>query len=329
MKHAFVTGASGFLGTNLVEQLCADGWQVTAMHRHTTDTRRLRSMGVALVEGYLEDPDSLRTAIPKNVDVLFHIAANTSLWRGGNAQQWRDNVTGSANIARVAREKNVGRLIVTSSIAAYGYHSEIITENSEKRADNPHHHYLYTKKRGELAVQREIALGLDAVFLNPCAIVGKYDTHNWAQTFFLIDQGQLPGVPPGYGSFCHAGAVARAHIDAVEKGRCGENYILAGTDASFLEFFGKIAELRHKPVPKRTSPAFVIHSVAWCSDLWSRVSRREPVITPQKATLVTGQVVASSAKAERELDYQSGVALETMLCECHDWLVQQKLLEPK
>ncbi|WP_445355443.1 SDR family oxidoreductase [Microbulbifer sp. EKSA008] len=329
MKHAFVTGGTGFLGANLVEQLVGDGWKVTAMHRRTSNTDMLRSLGVNLVEASLNDPQSLQAAIPNNVDALFHMAANTSMWRGGNAQQWKDNVEGAANIAKVAREKNVGRMVVTSSISAYGYHKERITEESDKLADDPHHHYLYTKKREEISVRKEIEQGLDAVFLNPCAIVGKYDTTSWAQTFFLIDKNQLPGVPPGWGSFCHAGAVARAHIDAVEKGRCGENYILAGTDASFLEFFGKIAELLHKPVPKRTTPAFLIQSIAWFSDLWSRVSGQEPVITPEKATLVTRRVVASSAKAERELGYQSGVALDTMLCECRDWLVQNNLLESK
>ncbi|BBM01520.1 SDR family oxidoreductase [Microbulbifer sp. GL-2] len=329
MKHAFVTGGSGFLGANLVEQLIKDGWRVTAMHRQTSKTEMLRSMGAELVEASLDDPDSLHAAIPQNVDAVFHMAANTNMWRGGNAQQWKDNVEGAANIARVAREKHVGRMVVTSSISAYGYHQDRITEESEKLADDPRHHYLYTKKREEIAVRNEIEQGLNAVFLNPCAIVGKYDTSSWAQTFFLIDKNQLPGIPPGWGSFCHAGAVARAHITAVEKGRCGENYILAGTDASFLEFFGKISELLHKPVPKRTTPAFVIQSIAWFSDLWSRVSGNEPIITPEKATLVTRRVVASSAKAERELGYQSQVALDTMLCECRDWLVQQNLLESK
>jgi hypothetical protein len=275
--------------------------------------------------------------MPDNIDAVFHLAANTNMWRGGNAQQWRDNVEGSANIARVARETfarstfarrtTAGRMIVTSSIAAYGYHRGRIDEQSEKRADDPRHGYLYTKKRGEEAVRREIENGLDAVFLNPCAIVGKYDTSSWAQTFFLIEQNKLPGVPPGRGSFCYAGAVARAHIDAFHKGRCGENYILAGTDASFLEFFGKIAALLGKPVPKRAMPAVVIRTVGRLSDLWSRISGREPVVTPEKAALVTRRVEASSDKAIRELGYRTDVGLDAMLAECHQWLVQQGLLK--
>ena len=274
----------------------------------------------------LDDLESLRAAVPERVDAVFHVAANTSMWRGGNAQQWRDNVEGSANIARIAREKNAGRMIVTSSISAYGYQRDCIDEHSPQLADDPRSGYLYTKKRAELAVRAEIEKGLDAVFLNPCAIVGKYDTSSWAQTFFMIEKGQLPGVPPGRGSFCHAGAVARAHINAYHRGRCGENYILAGTDASFLEFFGRIAALLGKPVPRRTTPAFVIRTVGWLSDAWSRISGREPTITPEKAALITRRVVASSTKAERELDYRTELDLDAMLRECRDWLVEQKLL---
>ncbi|MFC6633669.1 NAD-dependent epimerase/dehydratase family protein [Microbulbifer taiwanensis] len=330
--HAFVTGGTGFLGANLIEQLLDDGWRVTAMHRRGSDTRFLQEKGVALVEASLTDVDSLRDAVPENIDAVFHLAANTNMWRGGNGQQWRDNVEGSANIARVARETfasgdRAGRMIVTSSISAYGYHRDAISEDSPKLADDPRHHYLYSKKRAEEAVRAEIAQGLDAVFLNPCAIVGKYDSGNWAQTFFLIAEERLPGVPPGAGSFCHAGAVVRAHINAFHRGRCGENYILAGTDASFLEFFGRIAALVGKPVPRRTTPAFAVRALARAYDVCSRITGREPAVTPEKAAMITRRVVARSDKAQRELGYDASASLDEMLRESHAWLLERGLLE--
>ncbi|WGL15531.1 NAD-dependent epimerase/dehydratase family protein [Microbulbifer bruguierae] len=330
--RAFVTGGTGFLGANLIEQLIDDGWQVTAMHRPGSNTERLCALGATPVEASLDDLNSLRRALPADLDAVFHLAGNTNMWRGGNDQQWRDNVIGSAMIARAAREhfaaqSKPGRLIVTSSISAYGYQTSAINEDSPQLADDPRHYYLYTKKRAEQAVREEISAGLDAVFLNPCAIVGKYDVSSWAQTFFLIANDNLPGVPPGAGSFCHAGAVARAHINAFHKGRCGENYILAGTDASFLEFFGIIATLVGKPVPTRTTPAFVIRAIAALNDLGSRISGREPAVTPEKAAMLTRRVVASSDKAARELGYGTALTLEDMLRESRDWLVDQGLLK--
>ncbi|SDK37321.1 SDR family oxidoreductase [Microbulbifer yueqingensis] len=324
--HAFVTGGTGFLGANLIEQLLAEGWQVTAMHRPGSDTRLLDRPGVAPVEASLDDIDSLRAVLPAGVDAVFHVAGNTSMWRGGNARQWRDNVVGSANVARVAREKGAGRMVVTSSISAYGYHTELITEESPQLADDPRHHYLYTKKRAEQAVREEIGQGLDAVFLNPCAIVGKYDTGSWAQAFYMIAGDRLPGVPPGAGSFCHAAEVARAHISAFHRGRSGENYILAGTDATFLEFFATIARLVGKPAPRRTTPALAIRALARMNDWVSRLTGREPAVTPEKAAIITRRVTASSAKASRELGYRTDVELEQMLAESRDWLLEQGLL---
>jgi nucleoside-diphosphate-sugar epimerase len=324
---AFITGGTGFLGANLIEQLVAEGWRVTAMHRQGSDTRLAESLGAELVPGSLNDIDSLNRAVPEGIDAVFHVAANTSMWRGGREQQWRDNVEGSANLARVARERKVGRMVVTSSISAYGYQKRPIDEQSPQLADDPRYGYLYTKKRAELAVRKEIEKGLDAVFLNPCAIVGKYDTSSWAQTFFLIQDDKLPGVPPGNGSFCHAAEVAKAHIAAYERGRTGENYILAGIDASFLEFFSEIARLLGKPIPERTTPAAVIHLVGQLSELISRVTGKEPRITPEKAALITRRVTANCDKARRELGYRGDVPLELMLRESRDWLIGQDLLQ--
>lgn len=329
--HAFVTGGTGFLGANLIEQLIEDGWQVTAMHRAGSNVRRLTSLGATPVQAALDDEASLEQALPAEVDAIFHLAANTNMWRGGNARQWQDNVVGSANIARVARrqfekQQRPGRLIVTSSISAYGYHREPITEQSPKLADDPRHHYLYSKKRAELAVQEQVEKGLDAVILNPCGIVGKYDVSSWAQTFFMIAEDRLPGVPPGAGSFCHAGAVARAHIDAFHRGRRGENYILAGADASFLEFFGIIAKLVGKPIATRTTPVFLIRALAGLHDLAARFTGREPTLTPEKAAMITRRVVADSSKAVAELGYRNDLSLEDMLTESRDWLVSEGLL---
>ncbi|WP_406828642.1 NAD-dependent epimerase/dehydratase family protein [Microbulbifer sp. ARAS458-1] len=329
--RAFVTGGTGFLGANLIEQLIGDGWQVTAMHRPDSSTRRLRMLGATPVQASLDSLESLQNALPAELDAVFHLAGNTSMWRGGDAQQWQDNVVGSANLAQAvrqhfARQCKPGRMIVTSSISAYGHQQGVISEASPQLATNPRYHYHYSKLHAELAVRDEIARGLDAVLLNPCAIVGKYDVSSWAQTFFLLAENRLPGVPPGAGSFCHAGAVARAHIEAFHRGRSGENYILAGIDASFLEFFRTIAELVGVPAPRRNTPALLIHGIAAVSDAVSRISGREPAVTPQKASMLTSRALADSTRAERELGYRNAMPLADMLRESRDWLVAEGLL---
>ena len=86
-RTAFVTGGTGFVGINIVDKLLEDGWSVTALHRAGADTRELTKRGVALAVGDITDPASLKQAIPKDVDAVFHAAASLSLWSRKNAER--------------------------------------------------------------------------------------------------------------------------------------------------------------------------------------------------------------------------------------------------
>ena len=119
-KTAFVTGANGFLGLNLVEQLTAAGWSVTALHRPTSDLRQLRAFEAEPVEGDLLDPASLKRALPQGVDAVFHVAADTSAWSRNDRRQTRINVEGTQNVIEAALGSGVERIVYTSSVAALG-----------------------------------------------------------------------------------------------------------------------------------------------------------------------------------------------------------------
>jgi nucleoside-diphosphate-sugar epimerase len=113
--------------------------------------------------------------------------------------------------------------------------------------------------------------------------------------------------------------VARAHLAACERGTRGDNYILAGVNASYLEFVQTIARELGAKVPTRTTPAAVLKAVGRVSQWLSVVTRREPDITPEGAHMVCSQKVCDTDKAERELGY-TPTDLETMVRDCADWL---------
>ena len=119
-RSAFVTGGTGFLGLNLVEQLTAQGWQVTALHRPGSDVRLLSRFPARRVEGDLLDPASLRRAVPRGVDAVFHVAADISMWQGHAARQTRVNVEGTRHVVEAALEAGAGRLVHTSTWNVYG-----------------------------------------------------------------------------------------------------------------------------------------------------------------------------------------------------------------
>jgi dihydroflavonol-4-reductase len=174
-------------------------------------------------------------------------------------------------------------------------------------------------------VRATLTRGLDAVIMNPASIIGRGDVSGWARLIRMAVAGKLPGVPPGALSFCHGGEVARAHINAVEHGRSGENYLLGGTDASFLELVRTIGEVTGHRVPSRVTPAPVLRAMGHLSEWASHLTGKPPALTPESAYLVTRHFFCDSGKAVRELDYCPR-ALRSMVEESYRWLRQEALL---
>ena len=205
-RTGFITGATGFLGLNVVDALLAQGWRVVALHRSHSNVSRLRERNVSLAEGALDDRASLERAIPGGCDAVFHLAGNVSMWSGHDAQQTRDNVDGTRNVAAAALAKGARRFVHTSTVAVWGRQARVpFDETAPKNGATSIMNYARSKLRGEDEVKAAVAAGLDAVILNPCHIVGRYDVNGWSKMISLVAGGKLPGVPPGRGSFCDAG----------------------------------------------------------------------------------------------------------------------------
>jgi nucleoside-diphosphate-sugar epimerase len=319
MKRAFVTGASGFLGLNLTNELLKTGeYEVSCMHRKNSNLSELAKLNVNLKEGSLLDVKSLIQAIPQEVDVIFHCAANINMWKKRNAEQTKDNVIGTKNMVTAALNNNAKRFIHTSSIAAYGMHEGKIDEKMPSNAASSWINYIKTKYLAEQEVRRAIKQGLSATFINPCHIVGPYDERGWATLIRLALKNQLPAVPSGIGSFCHVQEVARAHIAAVDKGNVGENYLLGGVDASFKEFVDVIANITQQEIKARKLPRWFLNAYAYMLGVIATISGRVPEVTPEIVATSSGVSTCDCAKAQQELGYQAR-SLKEMIGDYIDW----------
>ena len=243
-KTAFVTGASGFIGVNLVKQLGEAGWSVIAMHRETSDITYLRQFPARRVVGDIGDRKFLEDAIPDGVDALFHVAGNVSFDSSGDKAQTHANVAGTRAVVEVAKARNVGRFVHTSTGAVWGLHDGIaIDETAPSNVDEIPVNYYRTKKAAEDTVLEAAAAGLDAVCVNPGNVVGPYDRVIWGPFVQAIASGAMTTVGTGGGAFCHVDETAKAHISACERGRRGERYILAGANESYETVASVVAEL--------------------------------------------------------------------------------------
>lgn len=324
-KTAFVTGGTGFVGLNLIERLTQEGWRVVALHRPGSEIKYLARFPAERVEGDINDPASLARAVPAGVDAVFHVAGDTSLWSRRNAAQDRVNIEGTRNVVDAALRAKAGRFVHTSSISAYGLHRGRITEASEQHGRTSWINYQRSKHLSEQEVRRGVARGLDAVILNPASVFGPYDTGSWARLIRLIHTGELPGAMPGSLSFCHSREVAQAHVAAAERGSTGENYLLGGTDASFLELVRIIGEVLGCRVPdKAVSPA-MLRVVGRAGNWMSYVTGRAPRITPEMVGMATREIYCDSTKARRELGFRT-VDLRTMVEDSIGWLREEGFL---
>lgn len=326
-KTAFVTGGTGFLGLNLLEELVKHHWKMYVLYVPSADLTYLPQRNTTAVCGNLLDVDSLHAAIPDNVDVIFHMAANTSVWSKRNHQQYLDNVVGTQNLVNVALEKQAKRVIYTSSISAYGYHpGTIIDEGTPSNALTCTMNYNKTKYQAECVVKDAVRKGLNAVILNPCNILGPYDANNWARQLIRpIYHGKLAVIPPGNAMWCHVKDIVQAHIAAIEKGAVGENYLLGGTEARFIDVVNEIERLMGKTLSRRVQPRWVMKLLVVALSLKSALDGKEPLLTQEKYNRAVGDIRCNYEKAVRTLDYRTS-PLSTMVSDTYTWLEQEGLL---
>jgi len=324
-KTAFVTGATGFLGLNLVEQLTQADWDVVALRRPRSNSSSLRKFPVETVEGDLINLVSLRRAIPQGIDAVFHVAADTSMWSRHNARQTEVNVGGTANMLEAARKAKARRFVHTSTWNTYGLEQGEISETCPQLGGRSWINYNRTKFLAEERVRQAAKAGLDAVIINPCHIMGRYDRHGWARIIIKLCNRWIPAAPPGAGTFCHAQEAAKAHIAAVERGRAGQNYLLSGEFVSLRELLRTVGEIAGCRAPKRTLPATAFRIAAHVNVMLAPIIGREPELTPEGVEMVSISAKVVSTLAERELAYKPA-PLHTAIQDSYAWLKVQSVL---
>jgi dihydroflavonol-4-reductase len=327
-RTAFVTGAAGFLGRHLVEELERQGWDITAFCRET-DRTDLLSSAIRIEIGDLTDADRVREALPDHVDAIFHVAGNTTTWSKNAAAQFRDNVDGTAHVIEAALAKQARRLIYTSSTSAYGYQPGVrIDERTVSNAPTRGDSYGKSKLQAERLIKQACAeSGLSAVMLNPVNIVGAYDTTNWSRQLILpISKGSLRVVPPGSATWISVHDAVKAHIAAVDADESATNFVLGGVEASFLAVTNEIEAILGKPRSGRATSKATLRLLLLLSSVKAVATRAEPELTLAKYQRAVGDLLVDDRKARQLLGLER-TTLHDMLAETVEWLKQVGMLD--
>ncbi|MEL7833221.1 NAD-dependent epimerase/dehydratase family protein [Fodinibius sp. Rm-B-1B1-1] len=324
-KNAFVTGGTGFIGINLIKQLVSREWNVTALHRPTSDLSYLKKLPVDLAEGSITNLSSVHKAIPSNTDVIFHLAGDTNMWSQHNDRQTKINVTGTENMVQAAVDKNVRTFIHTSSVSAWGKTDGTISEETPQQGDTSWVNYERTKWLAERKVLEARNHGIKVVIMNPAMVVGPYDDSNWGRLFFALRDDNLPGVTRGNMSVAHVEEVAKAHIAAVEHGVDGDRYILGGKHCEFVRFISIIREVSDFSSDPQIVPTPLLKLIAYIQAGIAYFTGNEPALTPELARLMTRNVKYCSKKAKQALDYDIP-PVEKSIKDCYNWLRETERL---
>jgi dihydroflavonol-4-reductase len=319
---AFVTGATGFVGSHVARALEGRGADLRLLVRANSNKKNLDDLNADLVTGDLRDPASLQKAI-SGCDVVFHVAADYRLWVRDPEEMYRANVEGTRAILEAARRNNVRRVVYTSSVATMGFTSngEPADENSPVSLANMIGPYKRSKFMAEQVAFEAARAGQHVVIVNPTTPVGERDIKPTPTGRIVIDflKRKFPAYVDTGLNLVDVKQCAEGHIAALEKGRSGERYILGGENLTLKQILDKLAAITGLPSPKLKVPYVLALATGVVDEIVTgRIRGREPRATIDAVRMGRKKMFASSAKAERELEWKI-VSVDDALRRAVEW----------
>jgi dihydroflavonol-4-reductase len=305
---AFITGATGFLGSHVARILEEQGAALRLLVRPGSNPRNLDGLKAQRVVGDLRDSACLEKGIA-GCEVVFHVAADYRLWVRDPVQMYRSNVEGTRALLQSARKHGVRRVVYTSSVATMGFrrNGHPVDEASPVSLRDMIGHYKRSKFLAEevaLAASRD---GTDVVVVNPTTPVGEGDIKPTPTGRIIVDflKKKFPAYVDTGLNLVDVGDCARGHVTALERGKSGERYILGGENLTLKQILDKLAAITGLPSPKLRLPYVVALATGLVDEMVTgHILGREPRATMDTVRMGRKKMFVSSAKAERDLGWR-------------------------
>ncbi len=274
-----------------------------------------------MTQGDVRDAAAVELALA-GVDRVVHCAAQVHIGWSGLEEQRAVNVEGTRNVAEAALRHGV-RMVHVSSIDALGVRSleQASDENTIPNGEVPCP-YVVTKREAEQVVLDCVARGLNGVIVNPGFMLGPWDWKPSSGRMLLkIATGWAMLAPPGANSYCDVRDVAAGIVAALERGRTGQRYILAGKTLTYREALKIMAPITGRRPPFRTAIKPTIRLIGLAGDLLAWATGRETDVNSAATEMSLLPKNYSSARAAAELGYQTR-DVEQSAADAWAWLKQ-------
>lgn len=309
---AFVTGATGFLGSHVAKALADGGAELRLLTRASSSTRNIEQFTKA--DRFVADVAD-RAALAKAMsgcDVVFHVAADYRLWTPTKTdvdQMYRSNVEGTRAIIAAAQEAGVQRVVCTSSVATMGFKRDgsLVDESATVGLGDMISHYKKSKFLAEQVALEAGRKGANVVVVNPTTPIGEQDIKPTPTGRIIVDflKRKFPAYVETGLNLVDVDECARGHLLAMERARPGERYILGGENLTLKQILDKLAAITGLGSPKVKLPYAVALGFGVLDTAVSGyLLKRQPRASIDEVRMGRKIMFVSSAKAEQELGWR-------------------------
>ncbi|NEP85566.1 MAG: NAD-dependent epimerase/dehydratase family protein [Okeania sp. SIO2C2] len=317
---AFVTGSSGFIGANLVRLLLQQGYTVRSLVRPTSCLDNLHGLDVEVVLGDLNDSHLWELMV--GCEVLFHVAAHYSLWQRDRELLYRNNVFGTRNVLEAARRAKIERTVYTSSVAAIGVgvSGAMVNEGYQSPLEKLIGDYKRSKFLAEQEAVKAVNLGQDVVIVNPTTPVGAWDIKPTPTGDIIVRflRRQMPAYVDTGLNIIDVRDVAWGHLLALERGKCGDRYILGNENLTLKGLLDLLEEITGLAAPRQTVPVWLPLTVAWVDEIILGSLGKLPSIPLDGVRMSQQRMYYDTSKAVNELGLPQS-SIRVALQDAVDW----------
>jgi nucleoside-diphosphate-sugar epimerase len=302
----FLTGGTGYIGTELLHKLLETNNEVVALYHKQPPG--FQSSGLKWVQGSLSDVNSLVEAM-QGCSRVFHMAGLARVSHPDKDAFFNINVKGTENILEAARLNQVEKLVFTSTAAVLSFSIKTPITESDPLLEPLDDDYCVTKLIAETKVLRASGNELQTVVVNPSRVYGAgvsnetSPVNNLIENFLKKSYYLIPGDGHYYANYAFIDDVVNGHLLAMEKGQTGERYIIGGENHDYLELFDQLSKLTGLKRQRICVPRWVMNSVAQVAGLWSAISGKTRKVTFSVVSKIYSNRLLSCEKAIQELDY--------------------------